>query len=200
MLDAAASRTPWRSRGYLPHCDLPHALQAVTFRLADALPRAVVERMRRALAELPDDERNATYRRRVDELMDAGYGSRALARDDLAALVEDTLLRFDGERYRMLAWVVMPNHVHALIEMAGTHPLARVVQSWKSYTGRRIIASRAMPGASAAWQREYWDRYMRDAAHALSTIRYIERNPVKAGQVREATDWRWSSAWRRLLR
>ena len=90
----------------------------------------------------------------------------------------------------------MPNHVHVLI-----HPkieLGRILQSWKSYTGRWALARNAelglgVPG-KAFWMREYWDRYIRDERHLLQTIEYIHNNPVKAKLCQQAQDWPWGSA------
>ncbi|WP_295391368.1 hypothetical protein [uncultured Thiodictyon sp.] len=107
MNDPAESPKGWYSRGYLPHLDKPGLLQSVTFHLGDALPRQVVLRLQ-AMADDDDLER----RREIERLLDAGYGACWLNRPEIAALVEDSLLHFDGIRYRMLAWTVMPNHVH----------------------------------------------------------------------------------------
>jgi hypothetical protein len=46
----------------------------------------------------------------------------------------------------------------------------------------------------AFWQDDYFDRYIRDEAHYRRVVRYIENNPVKAGLVRTAAEWPWSSA------
>jgi putative transposase len=136
--------------------------------------------------------------------MDAGYGSCVLREPNIAHLVQTALLHGDDVRYRLLAWVVMPNHVHALIRTLDEWTVGRIVGSWKSYTGRRINESRKKarlePGgprrASLVWHREYWDRFARNEAHVLHFRDYIHENPVKAGLVRRAKDWRWSSAHR----
>lgn len=90
----------------------------------------------------------------------------------------------------------MPNHLHVLTETRA--PLPRIVQSWKSFTGRWALANNAelgfgVPG-KALWMREYWDRYIRDANHFDNVRGYIEGNPVAAGLCRQASDWPWSSA------
>jgi putative transposase len=96
----------WHSRGYLPHFDSAETIQFITFRLADSLPRPVVESLR--LSEVRLDS--------LDRKLDAGLGACWLRRPEIASLVQDALLRFDGERYRLLAWCLMPNHVHVVIE------------------------------------------------------------------------------------
>ena len=97
--------------------------------------------------------------------------------------MESALRYFDGRRYELLAWVVMPNHVHVLVQTWQT-PLARVIQSWKRFVARE--ANKLLGREGAFWEREYWDTYMRDETQVAKARRYTERNPVKAKLVREA--------------
>lgn len=188
----------WRSRGYLPHLELTGAVQHVTFHLGDSLPGRVLHGLRAELERLPESERDGARRERIEAWMDSGYGSCVLRLPWAAELVEESLLRFDGERYRMMAWVVMPNHVHALLEPMGEWTVGRVVASWKKWTARAITghADLAIGGApKPLWHREYWDRYIRNEVHFDRMVGYIHENPVKAGLVRRAEEWRWSSAF-----
>jgi putative transposase len=118
-----------------------------------------------------------------------------LRRPQIACLVEDALLHFDGTRYRLLCWVVMPNHVHLLMETSDAHPLPKVVQSWKSFTAKQANAILGRTGTF--WDRDYFDRFIRDDGHLAAVTRYIEDNPVKAGLVGRAEEWAWGSAQRR---
>ncbi len=172
----------WHSRGYLPHFDSPETIQFVTFRLADSLPRAVIESLR-----LQDDAIQ-----HIDGELDAGLGACSLRRAGIASLVQDALLHFDNERYRLLAWCVMPNHVHTVIDVPGDHSLSDIVRSWKSFTARRANAQLGRSGSF--WHADYFDRYMRNEDHLARTVEYVEENPVKAGLVGVASDWLWSSA------
>lgn len=191
----------WHSRGYLPHWDQPRMIQSLNFRLGDAMPQSVLDRWKSELGLVNscaracapgEKQRQIELRRRIEEFLDAGHGACWLRQPEVAALVEGALGHFDGERYRLLAWCVMPNHVHALIETFEGFPLADVLHSWKSYTSRR--ASRRIGRSGEFWQREYLDRYVRDAEHYLAVVAYIEENPVKAGLSKVKTDWPWSSA------
>ncbi len=197
----------WYSRGYLPHCDHPGLLQAITYRLGDSLPVTVLEQMDVELRRLPPARRDGERRKRIEDWLDAGHGCCALRIPEAAACVVDTWQHFAGERYDLIAWVVMPNHVHVLIRVYEGAPLGKIVQSWKSYTGRRIRVMmdemvRAGPRRSqgercqgrGVWMRDYWDRYIRDERHFEAAVRYIHDNPVKAGLVGTAEDWPWSSA------
>lgn len=176
----------WYSRGYLPHFDQPGLLQGVTFRLWDSLPKHAVAEM----FEYPPGSPLNVQRR--EELLNTGYGACFLADPVVAALVEEALLYFDGQRYRLLAWVIMPNHVHVLIETQESHPLYRIVHSWKSYTA--VMANRLLGREGPFWFREYFDRFVRNERHLTNVIRYIHDNPVKAGLVFEAREWCFSSA------
>ena len=168
-------------RGYLPHIDRPGLVQFVTYRLADALP--VGTRARPVTAE--DD---------VDAQLDRGYGSCVLALPAVAEVVVGNWRHLAAGRYDLCAWVVMPNHVHLVLRVHAGQPLDRLVQSWKSYTAKRINAITGRAGR--VWQSEYHDRYVRDEAGYAAALAYVENNPVAAGLCSAAQDWRWSSAWR----
>ena len=237
-------KTPkgWHSRGYVPHLDVPGLVQHLTFHLADSLPRSALERMELAVSEEPEGKRAVERRRRIQELLDAGHGGCVLAQPACAEVVQQSLLFGDGERYRLLAWVVMPNHVHVLIEQREGWPLSKVVQSWKRHMAREIhrlgfgrarsdpssggpgrvqlgdpgsggpgrvqlgdpgsgdrgrvqLGDPGQPGAAPAlWQRDYWDRYIRNDRHLATVIDYIEQNPVVAGLCDRPVDWPWGSA------
>jgi putative transposase len=175
----------WHSRGYLPHFDAPEVVQTVVFRLTDSLPRHLIDARRQtpktALA--------------VDVALDRGAGACWLKEPKLAALTEQALLHFDGKRYFLLAWCIMPNHVHAMLEMRREHRLGDQVRSWKTYTARRANEHLARKGPF--WSADYFDRFVRDQQHYENAINYIEYNPVKAGLARSAELWPWSSARRR---
>jgi len=174
----------WHSRGYLPHFDSPETVQFVTFRLADSLPQARIE----ALRSMPD----AVLL--VDRELDAGLGKCWLRDHEIAALTQESLLHFDGQRYRLLAWCIMPNHVHVVVEPMDGHTLGAIVKSWKSFTSRQANARLVRTGPF--WEADYFDRYTRNEDHLMRTIEYIENNLVKAGLAKEAADWPWSSASR----
>ena len=187
----------WHSRGYLPHYDALRQIQSITFRLADSLPQQKLRQIEEELAHTPEKAYHAERRKKMDEWLDAGMGCCALRHFRLASVMQETLQQFDGHRYRLIAWCIMSNHVHVLIEP--TISLARIVQSWKSFTGRWAIAHNAELGLGVPgkhlWMREYWDRFIRNEEHFQQTVYYIHRNPVKAGICKQPEDWPWSSAY-----
>lgn len=177
----------WRSRHYLPHYDGEFVLQHVVFRLADSLPRTIAEDARALSAPLRMEATAAA--------LDAGNGARLLADPRAGTIVQDALKHFEGVRYGLEAWCVMPTHVHVLAERREGWPLASVVHSWKSFTANAI--NHATGRSGAVWSREYYDRFMREAEQGEATIAYIENNPVSAGLCATPEDWPWSSAKRR---
>ncbi len=180
------------SRGYLLHADKEGTIQFITFRLADAVPQERITEWQKelglwqSLEHIPaDDPRQAELRRRLEVYADAGHGSCALQDPRVAEMVCDAMRHFDGERYRLLAWCVMPNHVHVLLEMLPGHALSEVMHSWKSFTATQ--ANKLLGCKGEFWMRDYFDRFMRDTRHLEDTLEYIKANPVKAG----LKDWAW---------
>jgi type I restriction enzyme R subunit/putative DNA methylase len=192
----------WYRGHNLPHFDNLDAIQHVTFHLSDSLPESELERLEQALLALPADDRDRERRKRLHALIDAGYGSCVLRLPELAKMAEDTLLFFDGEHYHLFAWAVMPNHIHALLQQLDDWTHAQIVASWRKHMGTEIcdffdnspdLAAAECP--RPVWHRDYWDRYIRNEQHFLNAAAYIHNNPVEAGLVKRAEEWRWGSAW-----
>ncbi len=184
----------WYSRDYLPHFDQPGLIQGITFRLVDSMPAEVVARWHEELRHLSESESTAEFQRRIADYLDACHGKCLLRNPRIAKSAEDALLHFDGERYRLLAWVVMPNHVHVLVETRESCSLAELLHSWKSFVAHQ--ANQVLGRQGEFWQREYHDRYIRNAKHLAFARSYIAQNPVKARLCVNAEDWRWSSVWK----
>jgi putative transposase len=186
----------WYSRKYLPHYDANGVFQHVTVHLADSLPASVVRSIQEEIQRLPEELREREHRRRLEAYLDSGYGSCCLGRPEIAELVQNAFQYFDGERYHLIDWVVMPNHFHVLFRAINDWPLGSIVGSWKTYTANRIGALITQPGQPTPriWYPEYWDRFIRDEKHLQAVRQYIWQNPVKAGLVGRAVDWVWGSA------
>jgi len=163
----------WHSRGYLPHFDSGEYFQFVTFRLADSLPKTVLDKWRLEMqnAEISD----INFRRRIEYYLDQNYGSAVLKDQRIAEIIQETLYKWDGERYRLVAWVIMPNHVHILIGSLDGNKLSDIMHSIKSYTAHE--ANRILGKKGSFWFKEYFDRYIRNHKHFVQTITYIENNP-----------------------
>ena len=181
-------------RSHLPHFEAGEVPQHICFRLADSLPQAALARWRSELANLPTATHAAEMRKRTEAALDQGHGACWLRRPQVAAVVQETLLLFDNVRYLLHAWVIMPNHVHALMTVLDGSYLSTILHSWKSYTAKS--ANRSLRRKGEFWQADYFDRVMRDEAHFAATVDYIHRNPVKAGLCAKPEDWPWSSIHR----
>jgi len=182
----------WYSRNYLPHFDGGAIYQFITFHLADSLPQQVLQRWSIELQGLEKRQADIETRKRIQAYVDQGHGESFLARQDVGALVQNALLYFDGQRYSLHAWVVMPNHVHVLVGLLEGFALADIVMSWKSYTAKEI--NKILGRKGTLWQREYFDRFIRNADHFWRSVQYIEENPIKAGLCAKAEGWSFSSA------
>ncbi len=198
----------WHLRGYLPHYDDGRSIQSITYRLIDSLPAEVVIKLRE---QKLDDE---AQRVEIENHLDAGWGSCVLREASNAQAVIDTWKYHEGIGYHLHAWVVMPNHVHVLVEPLAGKPIGELIAAWKSVSTRRILAVGSKPGRATVlgrnppacrpsirvavkrqlWQPDYWDRYIRNERHYRAVLEYIHQNPVKAGLVAKAEEWPWSSA------
>lgn len=197
-------------RGYLPHCDFPNLIQLVTFRLEDSLPAS----RRGEWEHLLKIEDVRERRTKLEEYLDRGIGEFQLGDARIAKITEYALVHFNETRYELLAWCVMPNHVHVLVDVRMT-PLWKIIQNWKVRVAREagkilrlerraparhgdVSHSMNKPSWCSAlrpfWQRQYWDTFMRDEEQKLKAIRYIENNPVKAGLCQVPEMWGFSSA------
>ena len=174
------------SRGYLPHLKAEGGVYFVTFRLANSLPGDVS----RQLETLTPEQRSS----QIDEHLDAGYGEAWLAVPEIANALRNALLHFDGSRYRLQAWVIMPNHVHLLIEPLGKHSLSEILQGIKSVSAHE--ANRILGREGAFWQPESYDHLVRDSGDFDRCREYVLQNPVKAGLVSAAHEYPFSSGFR----
>jgi REP element-mobilizing transposase RayT len=184
----------WHSRGYLPHFDAGEVFQSITFRLYDSMPQNVLKRWKTELAREKADFAD-DLRWRIEAYLDQGYGACFLSNFRIAAMLENALLHFDGERYRLSGWAVMPNHVHILVAPCAGYTVSNIMHSIKSFTSQE--ANKILGRKGRFWFEDYFDRYIRNAKHFTNAIIYIESNPVKAGLCEHAAVWRFSSAWHR---
>jgi len=173
----------------LPHWQQQSATYFVTFRLGDSIPSHALGQWqdeREAwlrLHPLPwTGEIELEFHRRfsaaLERWLDQGHGSCFLRRHDCGELVAETLRHFEGERVVMISFAVMPNHVHALFVQNPDWPLEKLIRSWKGFTARQVNTLLGRSGSF--WQRDYFDRLVRDEKHFVNCVRYIRRNPEKA--------------------
>ncbi|MFA4943389.1 MAG: DUF1156 domain-containing protein [Lentisphaeria bacterium] len=172
----------------LPHWTQPGTAFFVTFRLADSIPKPRLEQWRREreawLAAHPESELTPELRKeyyrlfndRMEAWLDAGEGECHLRSPQVRRIVADTLMHFDGSRYDLGAWCIMPNHVHALVRPRDNHTLSDVLHSWKSFTAHAI--NKLLGREGEFWQHESYDHIVRSPQSLWRIEQYIMNNPV----------------------
>lgn len=179
-------RVTIRKRDGLPHWDAQHAIYFVTFNLHDAVPMRILNRIRaeadaRLAANCTASEKRAIedwMHARISDELDQSHNSCVMRDPGIASIVASAITHFDGERYELLAWCVMPSHVHVVMSLLGER-LDRVLHSWKSFTARQCNA--ALKREGAFWQDGYYDRCVRNSSELRATVEYVAMNPGKAG-------------------
>jgi REP element-mobilizing transposase RayT len=189
-----------RSHGeHLPHWTCKGAVYHVVFRLADSVPQAKLDLWaaeRRSIEEQAGNSaqpkaeealRQARLRHReeVDAYLDAGHGACSLRKPEIAEIVANALKHFDGDRYRLHAWCVMPNHVHIVVEPLGDNELSNIVHSWKSFTAN--VINRRLGLSGAFWQADAYNHIIRTQQEYDYQVGYVWHNPDKAS----LRDWPW---------
>jgi REP element-mobilizing transposase RayT len=187
-----------RQRGRLPHWEKDSGLYFITFHLVDSLPRPVLDKVmeRHRILDaakhsgahlLPDQkEMLAEFSPvKIEEYFDRGAGACSLRDPRIGELMANALRFWDGKRYRLVAWCVMPNHVHVVCRLLPGQELSIVLRSWKSFSAS--MANKILVRGGAFWQREYYDRLIRNEDEFERAIRYVVSNPERAG----LKDWKW---------
>ena len=170
---------------HLPHWHQDGKYVFVTFRLYDSLPQEklqwLLEEKESWLKQHPQpwSEKTAKeyvdkFGKAVDRWLDNNYGDCLLKQTSNRKIVEDALLFFNGERYDLVAFVVMPNHVHILMKLKEGYELVDIMRSIKSFTAKKINENESRTGP--VWQSESYDRLIRDLDHFENVVRYIIAN------------------------
>ncbi len=201
----------FHSRGVLPHLKREGASYFVTFRLAGTLPAEVLRQFKvereaimehataakRPLTWHEQEELFRWYSSRVDKYLDAGHGDCWLTRPDIADVVAAALRHHAGQRFDLLAWVVMPNHVHAVLRPWPNRTLSGILKSWKGFTAREANKILQRTGTTF-WQEESFDHLIRDDEDMHRCCHYTTMNPVAARLCASPEEWKWSSVFRAL--
>jgi REP element-mobilizing transposase RayT len=184
----------------LPHWTLDGVIYHVRFSLHDAIParirnellrerEVILERLKhKSLSRVEKRRLIIAHNRTIDRTIDKGYGECLLRDRSVARMVADSLKYFDERRYWLYAWVVMPNHVHCLVQPHEGVRLDQVMHSWKSYTSNK--ANKMLDRRGKFWRQESFDHIIRSAEQLVRSMEYIEKNPEKAG----LKEWPWK--WR----
>jgi len=167
----------------------------VTVRCHDSLPAEVVARLQEIQQSIQQvesqSEESVQLKRRyflmMEKFLDAGGGKAPLRRPEAAEVLVAAFAALNQEGVSVPHFAIMPNHWHALLSPlgAGSINLHAVMTRLKGRTARGV--NLALGRGGPLWQREWFDRWMRDNAEWSRCVEYVRQNPVKAGLVR---DWR----------
>ena len=172
--------------GDLPHWSQEKVWYFVTCRLADALPKNVVDELKEQrelwkqshdLDNLSQEELAEYYRlfsERYETLLNAGNGSCLLKDPVNAEIVVGAFRFFENQRYELDEFVIMPNHVHVLVRPLNGHKLEDIMHSWKSFTANKI--NKRMGLAGQLWQHESYDHIVRNERAMNGIRKYIRNN------------------------
>jgi exonuclease VII large subunit len=174
----------------LPHWEQEGTPYFVTFRLADSIPKAKLTRWKTdqelwlknhqdPYSDIEKNEYHQLFSEKIQNWLDDGSGSCLLSDPENAKIVANALSHFDGDRYQLGEWVVMPNHVHLLITPNKGHSLKDILQSLKSFTAHEINKRTGKNGQ--LWQHESYDHIVRSPEQLQHFEDYIHANPRKAG-------------------
>ncbi len=187
--------------GTLPHWYQPGVTYFVTFRTDDSVPQPLLRSWHkrrdvwlarhgidphqpnwkvalRESAEL-ENEYHVRFTREFMDYLDRGYGACVLRRAPLAEIVGQSLRHFDGDRYHLGDFIVMPNHVHLLTCLLGATEIEAQCRSWKTFTAGKI--NKLLGRNGRFWQVESFDHLVRSVEQFEHLRQYIAANPIRAG-------------------
>jgi Rad3-related DNA helicase/REP element-mobilizing transposase RayT len=188
-----------RQGAYLPHWTKTGSIYAICFRLADSLPMEVLESWRgerleivknaklqgRALTVEESTRLEKLHSDRVESYLDAAHGQCWLQQPEIAEITTNAFKHFAGKRYHLLAWCVMPNHVHLVVQPLHNVRLPGLIHSWKSWIAKE--ANKRLGRDGEFWQPEYYDHLIRSEEDLRHAVQYTVENPAKSG----LQNWQW---------
>lgn len=209
-------------RRNLPHLQLPHATYSVVFRLIDSLPKNIVDELKveyhkiRQTSILTDQEnkeivwRHKVYFERFDEYLQKwAQPKNWLNKSEIAEIIAEVIMGYDNDYYELIAFCIMPNHVHMIIKevkpfpgsvltatdtqskgLLDDYPLSRILKRIKGVTAHE--ANKILNRSGSFWHHESYDHVIRCDEELKRQISYVLNNPVKAGLVNDWTDWKWT--------
>ena len=193
--------------------NLPHFFDTnkpvfITYRLKFSLPGSIIEELNKRKSqwhaeylELTETQKQTTLDAKdetffcwFDELLDKNQEvPQILQRPELTDIIAESYHHFDNLRYQLLAFCIMPNHVHALIyplvqSNGDIYPIAHITYTWKKYTA--MLINKATDQTGSLWQQESYDHLIRSEKELYQVLEYILENPVKAGLAQTWDQWR----------
>ena len=177
-------------RRHLPHWRQDGATYAVTFRQADSIPQEQLQALKRWRVvwerQHPEPRTETEWKHFAKEItnktekwMDEGYGSCVFRDSRFSRMMSDSMLHFQDQRHFTSCFVVMPNHIHAVVQPINDNELEDCLQRTKQYVSLHVNKTLGREGA--LWEEESYDRIVRDEEHLWNELQYIAKNPKSAG-------------------
>lgn len=175
---------------WLPHWHQGGCLTLFTWRLKDSLPQKLLREWNRERIQWEkfhpkpwslelEDEVYERFEAREEAVLNEGRGACVLRDPEVAGYLESVIQQFDGIRFQLDSYVIMPNHVHVLAALNEDTPQGKTVGAWKSKSASQI--NQHLNRSGPLWLPDYWDRLIRSYRHYLYVRNYIADNPLKAG-------------------
>ncbi|MDR8392502.1 transposase [Aliifodinibius sp. S!AR15-10] len=196
-------------RRRLPHLQFNEGTYFITFGLAGSLPTHAVDYLRQEKQRIKDspkeeiDKSQKLYFKKYDHLLDSGSSPLWLGKHKVANIVVNKINELDNERYILLCYTIMPNHVHLLFKLtesrakargtfdpASKYPVTHILKLLKGATAFKC--NKLLNRSGSFWHHESYDRLVRNHQERDNIVRYILENPVKAGLVSKYDEWNWS--------
>lgn len=176
----------YATNGSLPHWHQTGKMTFVTFRLCDSIPKSVVDKilldyeLKLSLNKCGYEKKELELWKwekynRIEKYLDKGIGECLLNNLKCRDIVTQALLHFDNVRYKLVSYVIMPNHVHVVLMPYGKWMVQDIIKSIKHYSALQI--NRLLGRVGQVWQKESFDRIIRNEEHYLNILKYIYNNP-----------------------
>jgi putative transposase len=192
--------------------NLPHMFDIrkpvfITYRLKFTLPAVVMKELNQRKTEWLNlnqkldaeskkqriKHREATFFDWYDKLIaQSSETPQILHQREITDIITESFRYFDNQHYTLMAYCVMPNHVHVLIhpllqESGEIYSCPHITYTWKRYSANQI--NRVLKRSGSLWQQESYDHMVRDERELSQVLEYIIQNPVMAGLVNKWDEW-----------
>lgn len=189
---------PHFHRRHLPHIYLPERTYFVTFRLKGSLPVSKIKELknRKEFTVIPKTKeekykQDSKFLLEYDKLLHANNRINYLKQPKIAAIVEYQLKKLDGKDYKLITYIVMPNHVHLVFnKLENARSVDKIMQEIKRMSA--YYANKELNKSGYFWQGESYDHIVRSEDELYKIIKYVLKNPVKARFVKFWHEWKYT--------
>ena len=182
----------------LPHIYIPKHTYFITFRVKGSLPISKLkelflwmEEQKPPMNRVEKYKMDSIFFSKYDELLNDNKKINYLKNPKLASVVAGLIHSYDKKEYNLIAYSIMPNHVHLVISLLeNSKSLDKIMQNIKRISAFKI--NRILGKRGTFWQSESYDHIVRDEEELQKIIQYTLLNPVKAGLVDNWEDWKFN--------